>query len=254
MHIESGPTGERKVRTTLMLLMFAFMGAWFAYDGWVGYPAKNYQEYLDQLSTAEREKVGQLPVYDTVTEENWQANEEKIKNALPTQRRAALRELFGADPSYESKEKLFYFGPAYRVQFSIRDGNPTNEQIVAKAAVKSATSIQWQLGLAAFLGIVSVFLLVGVIRVRNTRLVLDEGGLTLNGRGPISWESMVRLNSSQFNEKGWVDLAYNAEGSENSIRLDEYHLARFDDIVDEICARKGFENPLPVHSESSEKA
>ena len=33
MHIESGPTGERKVRTTLMFLMFDFMDDWFAYDG-----------------------------------------------------------------------------------------------------------------------------------------------------------------------------------------------------------------------------
>lgn len=254
MHIESGPTGERKVRTTLMFLMFAFMGAWFAYDGWIGYPEKNYKEHLDQLSTGEREGIGRLPVYDTVTEEVWVANEEQIKSALPTERRAALKDLFGGDPSFESTDKLFYFGPAYRVQFNLRDGNPSADQIIAKSAAKSATSIQWQLGLAAFLGVVSVFLLVGVIRVRNTKVVLDESGLMYNGRGPISWESMESLDSARFNEKGWVDLCYKGNGSQQSIRLDEYHIARFDEVIDEICARKGFENPLPVHGTTQENA
>ncbi|MCC7315956.1 MAG: hypothetical protein IT419_14175, partial [Planctomycetes bacterium] len=84
MPIESGPTGERKVRTTLMFLMFAFFSAWFAYDGWIGYPEKNYGEHLDQLTTQERETVGRLPVYDAVTEGVWKASEDMVNAALPT--------------------------------------------------------------------------------------------------------------------------------------------------------------------------
>ncbi len=38
MRIESGPTGERKVRVLLMLVMFAGFSIWFAYDGFIGYP------------------------------------------------------------------------------------------------------------------------------------------------------------------------------------------------------------------------
>lgn len=85
------------------------------------------------------------------------------------------------------------------------------------------------------------------MRVRGTRLVLDESGLTYQGKGPISWDAMRRLDTARFNEKGWVDLRYDESGTENSIRLDEYHIARFEEVIDEICTRKGFENPLPVH-------
>lgn len=246
MPIESGPTGERKVRTTLMFLMFAFFSAWFAYDGWVGYPEKNYKEHLDQLTTQERETVGRLPVYDTVTEAVWKANEDMVNSALPTERRATLEKLFGGPPSYESADKILYFGPAYRVQFGIRDGNPI-APMVGRACARSETSIQWQLGLAAALAIFSAYLLIGVMRVRGTRLVLDESGLTYQGKGPISWDAMRRLDTARFNEKGWVDLRYDESGTENSIRLDEYHIARFEEVIDEICTRKGFENPLPVH-------
>lgn len=255
MHIESGPTGERKVRTLLLFLMVAVFSAWFAYDGWVGYPKSNYKEHLGQLTKEERETVGDLPVYPTVTQHNWEPAFESIKQAPDAQRRAMLEELFGAKPSYENVEALYYFGPAYRVKVALNDGVPALP-MVGSSATKSETSIQWQLYLAVVLAVVSVYLLWFVSGVFRTHLVLDDSGLTLNGRDPIAWDAMKRLDISRFADKGWVDLHYDENGAESKLRLDEYHLAKFDDVIDEICARKGFENPLPVEESEhqSEKA
>ena len=72
------------------------------------------------------------------------ANEEQIKSALPTERRAALKDLFGGDPSFESTDKLFYFGPAYRVQFNLRDGHPSHDQMRPKSSAKSVKYIHRQ--------------------------------------------------------------------------------------------------------------
>ena len=94
--------------------------------------------------------------------------------------------------------------------------------------------------------------------IRRTHLLLDDTGLTYN-RGPlIRWEDMKALDISTFARKGWVHLIYEQSGPERSrmseqraggeqrLKLDEYHLARFDEVIDEICVRKHFENPLPV--------
>lgn len=251
MRIESGPTGERKVRTSLLFLMVAIFSAWFAYDGWIGYPKSNYKEHIGQLSREEREAVGDLPVYPTVTQARWESGHKAIKEKSPSERRAALEQLFEAPPSYENAEALYYFGPAYRVKATLRDGQPV-EPLVGSAATKSETSIQWQLYLAAALAMLSVYLLWFVIGVVRTHAVLDDSGLTFNGRGPIAWDQMKRLDISRFNEKGWVDLYYDVNGTEERLRLDEYHLALFDDFIDEICVRKGFENPLPMDDKSAE--
>ncbi len=65
---------------------------------------------------------------------------------------------------------------------------------------------------------------------------------------------MKALETEMFDKKGWVDLVYDENGAERDIRLDEYHLARFDEVIDAICERKGFRNPLPVDGADKEHA
>src|SRR5215510_874955 len=69
MYIESGPTGERKVRTTLLFLMFAVFAAWFAYDGFRGYAAKNREELIQNLPVDQRPKAANATIYPTVVVE-----------------------------------------------------------------------------------------------------------------------------------------------------------------------------------------
>ena len=50
MRIESGPTLDQRVRLGVFLLMALFMGGYFLYDGFVGYPNDNLDKVKQALS------------------------------------------------------------------------------------------------------------------------------------------------------------------------------------------------------------
>jgi len=248
MQIESGPSGERKVRTSLLFLMVAVFAVWFAYDGWIGYPQKNREEHLDQLPPEEREKANGVRIYASVTKETLPAARVALKKRTVAGQREALEKLYDGPPSYENEDVWYYFGPTFGVAIPLEKGKPA--KLSAHRTKKSSTDIIGQKVLAVVLGILSLYLLRLLIRTFRTHLVLSEDGLTYQGDGPIGWDDMKRLDAARFSKKGWVDLIYQSQGDERRLRLDEYHLAKFDDVIDELCKRKGFENPLPVKSAS----
>jgi hypothetical protein len=250
MRIESGPTGERKVRTLLLLLMVAGFSGWFAYDGLAGYPAENLEEYLSQLpSPEERDQARQGPVYPTVTADALPKVREALAKISRHAQDQALRELFGGDPSYKRSDAWYYFGPTFRIRIDLLDGRPIKAD--GSPAKRSATDILFQKSLALILALVSVYCLLLLIKVVRTHAVIDDIGLACGGR-TITWDQMKALDTSRFAKKGWVDLLYDDAGDEQTMRLDEYHLGAFDEIIDAICARKNFENPLPIRDNKPE--
>ncbi len=245
MRIESGPTTERKIRTTLMLLMVAVFSVWFGYDGMVGWPKQNHREFLQQIPLDERPKAASGPIYPGITEISVDGARAALKEAVTAaQQHDALAKFFGGPPTYENAEGIHYFGVIYRVTARLQEGRIA--EVDGRRGQRSNYDLLFQKYLSGSLGVLALYLLWFVLRVRGTRLVLDESGLKLNGVGPVSWNDMKALDTSRFHKKGWLDLVYGGNGDERRMRLDEYHLARFDDVIDEICRRKGFENPLPV--------
>jgi hypothetical protein len=253
MHIESGPTTERKVRTSLLLLLVVFFGAWFAYDGIRGYPGKNRTELIETLPVEQRAKATSAPVYARVNTENLELLLRAIKGGetLTTtvfktgsldEKRAFLARLFGGPPSFENDRTFYYFGPAWGVKFDVDSGSSL--QVSPLKTQRSETDLAFQKGAGMVLGVLSLYLIFFVIRVRRTHAVLDDTGLTYNRTKKISWESMKALDSSRFVVKGWVDLIWDNGGVDDQLRLDEYHLANFNEILTAICEKKGFENPL----------
>ena len=61
-------------------------------------------------------------------------------------------------------------------------------------------------------------------------MVLDDSGLRYNGRH-VPWEAMTGLRTDDYTRKGWVYLEYTAGGVTRSLRLDSYHVEKFDEIV-----------------------
>lgn len=251
MPIESGPTGERKVRSSLLFLMVLVFGLWFAYDGWIGYPGENYRENLEQLPSEQREAIKDIRVYESVNEESSLTANQLIKrfHGKPDTVRSKLESLFGGPPSFKTKDTMYYFGPAYRVIIPLDFNSTDDRRVLGRATEKSATDILFQKGLGIGLLVFAAYLLFFVLRVRRTRLVLNDSGLEYYGAEPVTWEAMQALDISHFSRKGRVDLVYDDHGTQRRVRLDEYHLEKFDEVVDEICARKGFENPLPTTEE-----
>lgn len=259
MRIESGPTTERKIRNTLLTIMLAVFSAWFAYDGWAGYPAKNHEEFLNQLPKAEREKAKSGPVYPRLIhkevngKDHWlEATREAIAKGGASSGRKEIESLFGGPPSYEAADAWYYYGHAVQIKIAVTHGEPGSVQ--AQRSQKKDSDIFTQKLLAGSLGALLLYSIWFVVNVSRTHLVLDEAGLAYRSVGPIRWEDMQALDISRFARKGWAELVYNDQGTQRRLRLDEYHLAKFDDVIDQICARKGFENPLPVRDSVAQES
>ena len=159
-------------------------------------------------------------------------------------KRKVLEAAFGGPPSWESANAWYYFGPTYRVQVTLVGELPLT--LAGRATEKTDTDIFWQRVLGVALAAGALALLIVLVRVVRTHLVLDDSGLAFRGRRPIRWEDMKALRADEFSRKGWIDLVCADNGAERRLRLDEYHLARFSEVIDAICAKKGFANPLPV--------
>jgi len=251
MHIESGPTTERIVRTSLLVAMVVVFAIWFSYDGWIGYPKVNYKDHIDQFPVQEQEAVrteSARRVYENIQENIIPALEKALREPTLAEQKAAIEAVVGGPPSYETDQSLYYFGPAYRVKIPVWQVGSI--KVVGQQTPKSRADILGQQVIAGVLGVFALGLIWFLLRVVRTRLKLDDIGLTFKGKGPIAWDDMIDLDTSRFNEKGWVDLIYNDHGTQRKLRLDEYHIARFEDVIDAICEKKGFENPLPVEEES----
>lgn len=242
MRIECGSTRERKVRSTLMFLLVSVFCLWFARDGWIKYPEENLENFLKELPVDERDRVSDLRPNESVGHKTLGAAHEAVKRGKTAESLAAFEELYGGPPSYKNDDAWYYFGTAFMLRIVLKNGRPTG-QITPSKAAHSEMDLLIQRGAAVVLLGLSVVCLWQVVRVFATRLVLSEAGLTHKGRGQIPWSAMKRLDSSRFDKKGWVDL-YHEDGEEQVIRLDEYHIAAFDDVMAEICNRKGFVNPM----------
>jgi hypothetical protein len=251
MPIVSGPTKERLIRVGIFFLMCAGMGAYFLYDGYVGYPSQNFREHVDQLPPDMQEKAKSAPVYAEVTSEAAPAVESALNKVGLKDQRAALESALGGPPSFETPEAWWWFGPVHRYKVEFRNGRPTG-----KVEFQSSAKKENDLFLQKLIGAVlcGVALVAGLfwIRIAMTRAVVDEKGLSLRGRAPIAFESITGIDDANFRKKGWLDLLHSRDGREQRTRLDEYHLSHFAEIVAAICEKKGFHDP--VADEKAEKA
>ena len=70
------------------------------------------------------------------------------------------------------------------------------------------------------------------------------------GNERIAFADMVSLRD--YNRKGWVDLYYRAGSQEKRLRIDNQKIAKFDEIIELICRKCGFENPVKAYHEARE--
>lgn len=106
--------------------------------------------------------------------------------------------------------------------------------------------------IAVGLGGLALVVLFFLLRAYMTRVVVDERGLTFN-RTHVPWDAMAGLGTEDYARKGWLDLNYEADGSTRKVRLDSYHIDRFNEIMDAICERKGYAVPRVRAAEEPEQ-
>ncbi|MEE8169148.1 MAG: hypothetical protein V3T70_01240 [Phycisphaerae bacterium] len=208
-----------------MTLIVLCGGPYFAYDGWIGWPAQNYAE---MERSRPKDAQGELVVDPRITSE------------LAGKGLAELREQFDEPPLRTPTEWRYYGVNGYLVIRS--DTRRRADWISLNKHSVIDLLLQKVIGVALML--VAVVLVIRFVRILRTRVVLDDKGLHLKGGRVIAWDDMTALETKQFRQKGWLDLAYASDGRSNRFRIDSYHLREFDALVDEICRRKSFPNPL----------
>jgi len=111
------------------------------------------------------------------------------------------------------------------------------------ARYKTETDLLVQKIMGLVIGVVGLALFVHWLRVILTRTTLTEQGVKTSGYPFVPFEAMRSLRAEQFARKGWVEVEYAMDGRTRAIRLDDYKIKAFPAIMEEICRRKGFEDP-----------
>src|SRR5437588_7651293 len=216
MRVESAVSPQRRNRLILWLLGFVALSAWFAYDGWIGWPAANVEERTKSLPTG----GAQAPrVDDRVTEDLGNKPADEVRTTL------------ASDAPLDLGDQLRYDGPTGYLL--VPKGSPAHAQW--KPLRKGASEIWTQKILAVGMAGLALITAVKLVRAMNKRLWLDDGGLHTRQGQFIAWNRMTRLAADELAGKGWVDLEYDDAGRPARFRLDSYELAEFDTLVDVIC-------------------
>lgn len=260
MRIESGTTSEDFIKSLLFLVLVLVFAAWFGYDGFYGYPAKNLKWAKQHMEP----KPEDLSYNRAVNKQNLLAvfQEMEVRNGVPEERReeegtywffgpelkiedgppiSSVTDVLG-EPAMEHEGVYWFVGPAMYAKFETYRDNVEQIQF-AESSEKSESSLMGQkiFGLLC-LGIGIIFA-IKLALTAGRKTVLDDSGLRIRGKH-IPWEQMKELDTTDYQRKGWLDLIYEANGQAKPVRLDSYRIARFKEIINEICERKGFENPI----------
>lgn len=247
--IVSGTTTERIVRTSIMTIVITVMCVLFLKDGYISWPQKNLEkaiESLDPMPTRE--------VWPTIDETITYSALEAFKAGWENQRvtRADVTAQFG-EPGWESpgRDDVRYFGPGGVIRVSVVGDLAVQATFDPGQKAESELQLQKVIGFG-LLGM-SLVMFFQVVRVLTTKVTLGDEGLSVRSGVAIAFDQMVRFESERYRKKGYMDLIYNRDGKDRSVRLDDYVHGEFRPIVEAIVARCGFENPLPPPKDAAEQ-
>lgn len=192
----------------------------------------------DRPAAAGQAASGPSGISDTTNVMVTRARAELVK---PGMAESAVRELL-REPASARDRAMWYIGPAAYGEFHLAGGKVSARPDVQENEHRSEWDITLQKIIAAAVCLAAVYALLRFWQAMRARIVVDDSGLTYNGRR-IPWDSMIQLKTDQYQDKAWVDLEYRDGASERSLRLDALFIQQFKEIMTAICQRKGFTMP-----------
>lgn len=249
--IVSPTTTERIVRTLVITGMVGVFSIWFLYDGFVNWPQSNLEKAVQSLQPAP-ETLPEINASVTVDLAESLEAERRRKHATGERlTRGDIDGRFGKAGWNGLRQGITesrYFGPGGTLVIQF------NGDLVHGVSFEKGSRDEAELFVQKVLGFgllpVTLLMLGQVVRVVSTRAILDQHGLKLRGRRPISIESMRSLDATDFERKGIIDLRYETAGRERVLRLDSYVYRDLRALVSGICDRCGFSNPFAASGES----
>ena len=238
VNIVSPSTNARILRSVITAGVVTVFGVWFLYDGYVGYPRENIVKAIESLNPVPDE----LPRIDAGVTKKL-AEElagELLERRLP---REFVYERLG-QPAWlnEAGDDARYFGPGGMLGISFK--GDAVEDLFFNPGVKDEIELMWQKILGSGMLPIGIILILQALRVLTMKFVIDDNGLTLGGRRTIPFDAMTGLDADKLRRRGYIDLQYSVNGQSKQARLDDYVIRDHRAIITEICARRGFQNPL----------
>ncbi len=183
-------------RPLLLVLICLFAAAWFAYDGWYGWPAADNAVYAKM----------QQPGLQGVGEQA-----RKIALTWPGWHHATARELMGSRTFIQPGQ-----APSRQDKAIVRALDGSNHFIgFDKLAYihhfpqyHSITDIYNQRWIVLGLGIAATLGLLWYWRVRNLKIQADETGLILSNGQVIAWPNIKVIDNTRWHSKGFVRITY----------------------------------------------
>ena len=202
------PISSWETRRPLVLaVLCVLVAAWFAYDGWYGWPAADNAVYKKMqqpglLGVGEQARKIALtwPGWHQATTRQLMGSRDFIKPDKPVSRedKAISRALDGGN-DFVGFDKLAYENhfPEYH----------------------SITDIYNQRWIVLGVGIVALLGLFWYSRVRNLQIQADETGLTLANGQVIPWQKIKVIDNVRWHSKGYVRITYTGPDNQDQNKV-----------------------------------
>jgi len=233
--IKTTVNNEYRLRMTGVALVIAAMGAWFVYDGAIGYPNKNKEHtvFVEKLQELREQMEGELPKAAEWLKENdageryieqfareagvklpslkiediksTQAKVEGVHNTEPDARKAAAEAARHENTLVEKLMQLPYDDTALMTQFAF-------------AVIFFAFAV----------------LLVGMVVARaRVKFTADDEGLARNNQR-FAYSELTDIDWKEWHDKHIVRFVFGG----SKWTLDGWHYANVDDIVAQVLAKR----------------
>jgi hypothetical protein len=242
MRLESGPARTDMLWVLGYTLLCLGMGGWFLYDWKIGYPAKNRAEATRVLT----QQMNQLEPRQTPPAELPSRPRKSDFDAFTKSDKRAAEEVnhFLGAPMFERSESgvttRYYVSEFGMAAIPFRSGLAELSDKSWRNWYKSDDEIEVQKCLGAGCILLGLYFVYRVYRAATLHVTLDESEMVYGGQR-IPTSAMKRL--VDYSPKGWVDLYYDAGAGERKLRLDNQKVEKFDEIIETLCAIKGFPDP-----------
>jgi hypothetical protein len=247
--ITTRSTRERIIRNSLVTVMLLGYAGWSFYDGYRGYPQ-------DNLETARQELPAEAQADAKINPAINQDNLARLQSEgiLSKGQRLGDVEAELGPPSWNGPfgkgedHAAFWFGPAGTLVVRHTSLGIITHQAQFKPGKHKAADLFIQKLMGVGIGIIGLYALARVIAMLATSVTLSDAGLKIPNGRVIPFEAMTAWDPGDYKDKGRITLTYGDEGRTRQFVLDDYKLAAFRPIVDEICTRKGFANPFDAQT------
>lgn len=229
-------SNERIIRAVIAFLLLTGFAAAFLWDGYVGYPKKNRDEFVKLIGwtgTEPRiiENLDDGPALaDAIEREKWTLD--RVTQKL-------------GPPSVTLKDEVYFLGKAGWLKLQMLPGGQSTEKVSQSVnkvswhnAPTSATDQKFQRWIGWALAPLSLIFLVQLVRVLRTRASLTAQGVTITGHGHIPMEAITGIRPDPSGKPGLYVLEYTHEGHIHRVRMDSYLYHELPKLIEAVSPAK----------------